>query len=163
MPLPDDARVNLATGFSYVTNTSKGFLFASRTVGDFELPRATAQNASESDDSMGKDNPIEVRALTVKNGGKEGMVEVTRWHRVEDKWLRVVWQGSVREGGNVGGSVDLNAPGSSVKVWDASGRELTEKFPGQTVDLAGEFDKLDGRTVVVGGERFDLFGALYKE
>lgn len=163
-PLPDDDKVDLSTGFSFVTNLPRGFLINSRELGDFELPRATAQEATEKDDAAGKDNPIEVRALTVKNGGKEGVFEVTRWHKVDDQWLRVVWQDSVKKDGDVGGTVDLGSPGKNVTVYDASGKQVTDKFKDQTVDLnAGSYDKLDGRTVEVGGEGFDLFGALYKE
>ena len=160
--LPDDDKVDLSTGFSYITNASRGFLLNSRELGDFELPSATKQEPAEKDDAAGKDNPIEVRALTVKNGGKEGMFEVTRWHKVGDEWLRVVWRGMVKKDGDVGGEVNLASKGKNVTVWDDSGEEVTKKLEG-TVDLAaGTYDDLDGRTVVVGGERFDLFGTLYK-
>ncbi|MBZ0135891.1 MAG: hypothetical protein K8I27_05920 [Planctomycetes bacterium] len=166
--LPDDARVDFSTGFSYVANTPKGFLFTSREVGDFELPKATSQEPAEQDDALGKDNPMEIRALTVKNGGAEGVFEVTRWHKVGDEWLRVVWQKSIKKGGAVGAKVALSSPGSDVTVWDASGKEVAsstlKKYADQTVDLSGgSYEELDARTVVVGGGRLDLFGTLYKE
>lgn len=164
LDLLEEGNVDFSTGFTYVTNQGGKFLFTSRDLGDFELPRATAQDAAEKDDALGKDNPMEVRALTVANGGAEGVFQVTRWHQVEGQWLRVVWQASVRRNGVVGGTVDLGAPGGSVKVYDASGNEVSKRFSGQSVEMtAGTYESLDGRSIVLDGERFDLFGTLYKE
>ncbi|MEZ5992421.1 MAG: hypothetical protein R3E76_08710 [Planctomycetota bacterium] len=165
--LPADTEVDFTTGFSFVTRSSSGFLLTSREHGDFELPTATRGPVTSPTQPSTTDNALEVRCLTVKSGGKDARIELTRWHQVGEDWLRVVMTVNVGKGKDVGGSVNLGSPGSDVKVFDATGKELKssdlKKFADQTVDLtAGTYEGLDGRNVTVGGTTVDLFGTIFK-
>ncbi|MCB9934891.1 MAG: EF-hand domain-containing protein [Planctomycetes bacterium] len=165
--LPADTEIDFSTDFKFVTTTSKGFLLGSSKVGDFELPKAS-QQAATPDAPASTDNALEVRCLAIKSGAKEGTFELTRWTKVGEQWLRVLWTGSVGSGKEVGGQINLDSPGSGVTVWDAAGNEVKagdlKKFKDHTVDMkAGTFEGLKDRTVTVGGSDFDLFGTLYKD
>lgn len=165
--LPSDTEIDFTTGFSFVIKGTKGFLMQSRELGDFELPTATRGPVQHPTEPPSTDNALEIRCLTVKNGGKEGKFELTRWHQSGDAWLRVVMTVSVSKGKEVGGSVSLASPGSDVQVFDATGKELKggelAKHASQTVDLsAGTYEDLKDRSFTVGGSTVDLFGTIYK-
>ncbi|MCA8918084.1 MAG: hypothetical protein KDB68_01400 [Planctomycetes bacterium] len=165
--LPEDTEIDFTTGFNFVTRAG-GFVLNSREHGDFELPTATRGAITNPTQPSTSDNALEVRCLTVKNGGKEARIELTRWHKVGEDWLRVVMTVNVGKGKDVGGTINLGSPGNDVKVFDATGKELKssdlKKFADQTVDLAaGEYEGLKDRNVTVGGTTVDLFGTIFKD
>ena len=165
--LQDGTKIDFTTGYTFVTKIGSNFLLNSRESGDFELPKDTGKDMVPSNPPSG-DNALEVRCVGLKNGGKDATFEVTRWYKAGNDWLRVVMTTSVKSGGSVGSEVKLGSAGSDVKIFDATGApasaSVLKEHKDETVDLtAGDYGKLSGRTVDVGGEDFDIFGTLYKD
>ena len=165
--LPSNLALDYSTQFRFIMARGAIFLLTSREYGDHELPDATKPDSQAPVvvSTPGDGENIEVRALAIKSSAGEGYFEVMRWHRAGDQWVRVLWAGRVKQGSEVGASVKLNAAG--LTVWDSSGNVLTgaalAALGDHTVNLtAGAYEGINGRTLTIGGQEFDLLGTLYK-
>jgi len=174
--LPSGTKMDFRTGFRFVTNTGVGAIFNHQELGDYELPKAS-KAPMPAQPAPSTTATLEVRALATTAWLKTPMdvtFETTRWHQVEGKWYRVVLiRKRVKIGDEAGGTVDLNNPGEGVTVYDPTGAVMTsaqvKAIKVGTVDMmVGKFEGGIGSsaeeraTVKVGGEKFDLFGTLYK-
>lgn len=161
----DIGSVDFSTGFRYEGRAGGEVIMSSRDMGDGVIPTRD-DSAPEAPSPIGMENPVEVRALAVRSGGQSAMFELTRWHLAGDgEWLRVVMRREVESGADVGTRAGLSG---DVQVFDATGNELTgadlQAYGDEEVDFTvGNFGGLEGRTVIVGDQRFDLFDTLYVE
>lgn len=166
-------KLDFRTGYRFVTNTGAGAILTHAELGDFELPKGT-KPAMPAQAAPGTDATLEVRVLSCNNWGKTSMdatFELTRWHKVGEKWYRVVMvRKRVKNGADIGATVDFGAGAEGVTIYDTTGAVLTtaaaKALNGGSVDLnIGKFEGAtsdERATVKVNGETMDLFGTMYK-
>ncbi|MBE7493247.1 MAG: hypothetical protein HS108_16010 [Planctomycetes bacterium] len=163
-------KMDFRTGYRFVTNTKDTALFTHPELGDFDLPKATKGNLP-AQPAPSTESSLEVRVYGMTNYGRpnvDATFEITRWHQVDDKWYRVVMlRKKVRVGEEVGANCDFSSPPEGVKIYDSAGVLLNaaalRNIKGGTVNMTvGKFEGAAERHVTVGGEKFDLFGTLYR-
>lgn len=160
------AKIDFRTSYRFVTNTGAGTLLTSTERGDFELPKDTRApqpaQAAPSTSSL-----MEVRVLAVTSKAAEATIEVTRWFQSQNEWFRIVTTRKVKKGEEAGMVVNFAATTDGVEVFDSAGAKIgaakIKTLVGGSADMTvGKYDGLDGRSVKIGSDTVDLFGALFK-
>lgn len=156
--------VDFATGWAFRLRSSGKVRLDGNSLGTYELPEESREPAVNLPSATGKVNPLEVRLLA--SNRTAAAFHLTRWHRAGGAWYRVeLTHTGVAAKGEVGRVVELGKAGSDVKVFDSTGKQVTDlsKLAGESVDMkAGTYDGMDKRNFKVDGATIDIWGVYYK-
>lgn len=156
--------VDFATGWAFRLRSSGKVRLDGNSLGLYELPEESREPAVNLPSPTGKVNPLEVRLLA--SNKTAAAFHLTRWHKANGAWYRVeLTHTGVAAKGEVGRVVEFGKAGTDVKVFDSTGKLVTDlsKLSTESVDMkAGVYDGMDKRNFKLDGATVDIWGVYYK-
>jgi hypothetical protein len=142
--------------FTFETVSGKGFLISARGLPDYHLNKSARGPISHA----AGEGDTQVRCLLVSKG--KSIFEVSTWVESEGNWYLAVLVTEVKDGKEIGSTVNLSASAKGLTIYNEKGAAVS-KGPAIDIDLsAGTFDGIEGRMISTSEGEFDVFGVLFK-